>query len=160
MIRQDVDLDISPMCWRPAIPGWLSAFQTSLKRGDQAPALKVDLRFQRFGDLAPDERRAPDPAPSRNSWSCATASRTSEAASKSKDGLDELLQKAISDQAETEAARQGESPVKLSHRPSFSRPNQNHARCVPRRVKIFKRPGSNIEAGHQGVLDSGRAGEP
>ena len=29
-----------------------------------------------------------------------------------------------------------------------------------RMVKIFKRPGSNIEAGHQGVLDSGRAGEP
>jgi hypothetical protein len=29
-----------------------------------------------------------------------------------------------------------------------------------RRVKIFKRRGSNIEAGHQGVLDSGRVGEP
>ncbi|HVM75302.1 MAG TPA: hypothetical protein VMT75_06625 [Candidatus Saccharimonadales bacterium] len=29
-----------------------------------------------------------------------------------------------------------------------------------RRVKIFKRPGRNIEAGRQGVLDSGRVGEP
>ena len=29
-----------------------------------------------------------------------------------------------------------------------------------RRVKIFKRPESNIEAVHRGVLDSGRAGEP
>jgi hypothetical protein len=31
---------------------------------------------------------------------------------------------------------------------------------IPRRVKILKRPGSRIEGGHQGVLDSGRAGEP
>jgi len=29
---------------------------------------------------------------------------------------------------------------------------------LARRVKISKRPGSNIEAGRQGVLDSGRAG--
>ena len=29
-----------------------------------------------------------------------------------------------------------------------------------RMVKIFKRPGSNNEAGHQGVLGSGCAGEP
>jgi hypothetical protein len=29
-----------------------------------------------------------------------------------------------------------------------------------RTVRIFKPPDSNIEAGHQGVLDSGRAGEP
>jgi len=33
-------------------------------------------------------------------------------------------------------------------------------RLLAHRVKIFKRPDSNIEAGHQGVLDSGRAGEP